>query len=113
MAWRDLSLADRSQVRAEESGEFQAEQQAEAARVRTSAMGKNSDMSNIDTGGLAMLLFEGAATALRKSNPKPFARAGIFRVYCDPKYAVAAKAEREAALGRIAGLTSRGRRRGS
>ena len=37
MAWRDLSLSDRAQIRDEESGEWQ-RQQAEAARLRESSV---------------------------------------------------------------------------
>src|SRR5689334_2330399 len=101
-AWRSLSLSERNRVREEESGEFQ-EMQAEAARLRASAT-KGMDMTNIDTGALAMVALEGAATALRKANPKLSRQQAFARVYTDPKYAVLAKAEREESLGRIAGI---------
>lgn len=101
-AWRSLSLSERDRVREEESGEFQ-RQQAEAARLRASAM-KGINVTNIDTGALAMLALEGAATALRKTNPKLSRQQAFSRVYTDPKYAVLAKAEREESLGRIAGI---------
>ena len=103
MAWRDLSLSDRAKVRDEASGAYQ-ERVAEEARYRARSM-RNEDLSmkNIDTGALAMIALEGAAEALRKSNPSLTREQAFSRVYQDPANRIAAAAERQAARQRLAG----------
>jgi hypothetical protein len=101
MAWNSLSLEDRNQIRAEESGEWQ-EQQAEEARLRASATRKAIDMSKIDTGRLALFALECAAEQLRKSNPSLSEAQAFAKVYSDPAYAEVAKAERIASRARFA-----------
>ena len=58
-------------------------------------------MKNVDTGALAMIALEGAAEALRKSNPSLTREQAFSRVYQDPAYRVAAEAERQAAHQRF------------
>jgi hypothetical protein len=101
MAWRDLSLAERAQVRAEESGEWQ-EQQAEEARLRASATRKAIDMSKIDTGRLALFALECAAEQLRKGNPSLTREQAFAKVYSDPSNVEITKAERSASRARFA-----------
>ena len=59
-------------------------------------------MKNIDTGALAMIALEGAAEALRKSNPSLTREQAFSRVYQDPANRIAAMAERQAARQRFA-----------
>ena len=102
MAWSGLSLSDRAKVRDEESGAHQ-ERIAEEERSRARSM-RNEDLSmkNIDTGALAMIALEGAAEALRKSNPSLTREQAFSRVYQDPANRIAAMAERQAARQRFA-----------
>jgi hypothetical protein len=98
-AWNMLSLKDRNQIRAEESGEWQ-KLQAEEARRRASAMRKGM---NVDIHALAMTALECAAVAIRKNNPclseaQSFARA----MTAHPDIA---KIERESARSALAATT--------
>ena len=63
-----------------------------------------SHYENVDLGKLAMLALEGAAEALRKSQPNLTREQAFAKVYCDPANRVAMKAEREASRRRIAGI---------
>ncbi len=59
-------------------------------------MNTSTDYRNIDLGALAMLALEGAAEALRKSQPELSKEQAFAKVYCDPANRVAMKAERRA-----------------
>ena len=83
-AWGDLKLAQRDQVRAEETGEFQRQQAENEARVRA-AVGKLND----------------AAAELRKAHPELSKSQAFSRVYQDPANAELAKAERETSRAQI------------
>ena len=47
-------------------------------------MNTSTDYRNIDLGALAMLALEGAAEALRKSQPELSKEQAFAKVYCDP-----------------------------
>ena len=63
----------------------------------------STDYRNIDLGALAMLALEGAAEALRKSQPELSKEQAFAKVYCDPANRVAMKAERRSARARMIG----------
>jgi hypothetical protein len=80
MAWGDLSLADRNQVRAEESGEFQ---------------GMDLDMSKqYDTDSDPMVILKAKAAELRKIRPEMSESQAFSKVYQDRANAELVAAER-------------------
>jgi hypothetical protein len=92
-AWNMLSLSERNQIRAEETGE--------AARLRSPATIGKAEAMNIDTGALAMLALEGAATAIRKREPHLTREQCFSKAYLDPENREAVKAERQASRERL------------
>jgi hypothetical protein len=59
------------------------------------------DYSKIDLGALADVVLEGATTALLKAEPALSREQAFAKVYSDPKYRLAAEAEREASAKRL------------
>jgi hypothetical protein len=79
---------------------------ADIAATRGSKAEKGIEqMTKVDIGALAQVALEGAAVALRKREPHLTAEQAFSRVYQDPAYSVAAKAEREDSRRRIAGVS--------
>jgi hypothetical protein len=75
------------------------------AATRSSKAEKGIEqMGKVDVGELAQVVLEGAAVALRKREPNLTAEQAYSRVYQDPHYREAIKAERQASRARIAGV---------
>jgi hypothetical protein len=102
LAWQSLSLKDRNQIRAEESGEWQ-KLQAEEARRRASAM-RNKDLAmKTDLHALAMTALEVASVAIRKNDPSLSAEQSFARAMA--AHPDIAKIERESARSALAATT--------
>ena len=104
MAWNRLTPTQRNQIRAEETPEWHQQQKAEVSRLRESARSTEKMSNNIDQGALAMFVMESAAEELRKREPQLTPEQAFAKIYTDPAYRVAAKAERAASRARLAGV---------
>jgi hypothetical protein len=59
------------------------------------------DNDNMDRGAVAMIALEGAAVALQKEQPNLTKEQAFAKVYSDPRYSEAMKAERQASRARL------------
>jgi hypothetical protein len=60
--------------------------------------------SNVDRGALAMLALEGAANAIRKTQPDLTREQAFAKAYSDPANRIAAQTERQASRERLSGF---------